>query len=346
VAAIAAYNAARFGSPAEFGLRYTLTGFDIHDGKLGHLSFLGPGLWYYVLQPLRPRIEFPFVWLGPPPFYPASVPALYEAPEKVAGVVWSVPFVLVLAAVPALRRRRALALLVGVAIVCGALMMAFAAFYQPVATQRYEVDFLAFLAPAAAITWLVLLAGARRRRRLLAVGFAVLAAWTALVGAATSLVGYDDALRVHHRGTWAALRGVFSPVPAVAASIAGRPLITAVDHDPVDARPWSLRKLDLDGAAFAIDSRGASLQVFARHAVSAELHATLRRGPGAPPGSLGLRVAANGRTATTRTLDAVTLPLTLRSGRNNVTLQPLLSDNRGGYRVLEVSDVRVRERGG
>jgi hypothetical protein len=328
--AVAAYNWLRFDSPLEFGLRYTLTGFDIHDGKLGHVSFLGPGLWYYLLQPLRPRVQFPFLWLGPPPYYPGPIPAAYEAPEKVAGIVWSLPFLLVLAAVPLLLRRRprAATAAVGSAIACGLALMAFEAAYQPVATQRYEVDFLVFLAPAAAFTWLLV---ARRRLAWLA---GALIAWSALVGVATSLVGYDDALRRHHAGTWSALESAFSPVADAAAALAGRPLVAAVDHDPVGPRPWHVLSADLDGAAFSVRDTPVAVQVVAAHAMTAEMTGRLT-GP-------GLVVATAGATAGRRLAadGSFGVSVHLRGGRNEVVLRQA----RPGRRPTAVAGLRLRER--
>lgn len=347
VAGIGVYNAMRFGSPAEFGLRYTLTGFDIR-GKLGHAGFLGPGLWYYLLQPIRPRVEFPFLWLGPPPYYPWSVPAAYEAPERVAGVLWTLPLLALLAAVPTVLRRRArpAAALLAVAVACGAVLMAFEAAYQPVATQRYEADFLAYLVPATALAWLLATALASgRARRTLAWGGGVLAAWTILVGLAISLVGYDNPLRIHHRGTWNALRSVTSPIATATATLAGRPMVAAVDGDPVSPRPWRLASLDLDGAGFGIDASGAAIDVIAPRAMRARLTATLAPGRDAPAGiPLRLRVADGGelpvRGAATEVL------VTLRRGRNELRLTPLARVDLGGSDVVAVSDLRLRDAAG
>ena len=53
------YNAARFGSPFEFGTRYQLTVIDVlHQGV--HLSRVPLGLWYYLANPVVFLSEFPY----------------------------------------------------------------------------------------------------------------------------------------------------------------------------------------------------------------------------------------------------------------------------------------------
>lgn len=54
------YNAARFGSPFDFGASYNLTSNDMtHRGF--HFARLIPGLWSYLFQPANINIEFPFI---------------------------------------------------------------------------------------------------------------------------------------------------------------------------------------------------------------------------------------------------------------------------------------------
>ena len=57
-----AYNAARFGSPFEFGQTWQLTLEDIHYNRV-RLRDLPPALYYYYLDGLRLTAEFPFVTL-------------------------------------------------------------------------------------------------------------------------------------------------------------------------------------------------------------------------------------------------------------------------------------------
>lgn len=61
-AALMAYNAARFGSPFEFGQTWQLTLEDIHYNR-PRLRDLLPAVYYYYLDGLRLTAEFPFVAL-------------------------------------------------------------------------------------------------------------------------------------------------------------------------------------------------------------------------------------------------------------------------------------------
>lgn len=54
------YNAARFGSPFDFGATYNLTTNDMTKRKF-HFARLIPGLWSFLFQPPSVSIEFPFI---------------------------------------------------------------------------------------------------------------------------------------------------------------------------------------------------------------------------------------------------------------------------------------------
>lgn len=62
-ALIMKYNAARFGSPFEFGAVYQLTVSDIHANKL-RLSNIPAAIYHYFFQMPRPRNAFPFIDTG------------------------------------------------------------------------------------------------------------------------------------------------------------------------------------------------------------------------------------------------------------------------------------------
>jgi hypothetical protein len=61
--AVLAFNAARFGSPFEFGNTYQLTVSDISKNKL-RISDLWPSFYHYFLQPLGSSPGYPFVGLS------------------------------------------------------------------------------------------------------------------------------------------------------------------------------------------------------------------------------------------------------------------------------------------
>ena len=62
-AGIMAYNAARFGSPLEFGQTWQLTLEDIHYNGL-QLRDLGQAIYYYFFEGLRLTPQFPYITLG------------------------------------------------------------------------------------------------------------------------------------------------------------------------------------------------------------------------------------------------------------------------------------------
>ena len=105
VAALAAYNAARFGSPTEFGVRYQLAG--IHSSKvLGEMfaaRYVPANVYRALFNELTLLPEFPYVRPS------ARRWELHEhfISDPVAGVAWSAPF-LAFALVPPLAAARRL----------------------------------------------------------------------------------------------------------------------------------------------------------------------------------------------------------------------------------------------
>ncbi|MBQ9196844.1 MAG: hypothetical protein IJ157_06330 [Clostridia bacterium] len=102
-AAIMAYNAARFGSPLEFGQTWQLTLEDIHYNRVS-LRELGQAIHYYFLDGLRLSPEFPFISPGSA-FVNHTGNWFYHVVNAGAltmPVTWGVPL---LAALPDKRRR-------------------------------------------------------------------------------------------------------------------------------------------------------------------------------------------------------------------------------------------------
>lgn len=107
IACLGWYNAARFGSPFEFGVRYQLTGMDLDRDYSDAFSVLNVpiNLYTYALTGVEPVTAFPWVLpvLGhtsPPPLAWASLhipgaegltPSLYYA-EQVTGLLYALPF--------------------------------------------------------------------------------------------------------------------------------------------------------------------------------------------------------------------------------------------------------------
>ena len=139
------YNAARFGSPFEFGARYQLTAIDaLHQGV--HLSRVPLGLWYYLANPVQFTPEFPYT-------YPRSVATRYTGmlyiESQTGGAFVLIPLTLVLL-VPRIvctaRKSRALYASCMAGAVC---MAGFDAVYGGV-IMRYQIDLRLFLVVAAA----------------------------------------------------------------------------------------------------------------------------------------------------------------------------------------------------
>ncbi len=99
---VAGYNALRFGSPFDFGIRYQITVSDIRFNKLSNFVQVINGLYHYYLQPLSFDLNFPFFHVV------SKIPSAayqYSFNYPAAGifnfpVMWVLP-----AAVPLLRRR-------------------------------------------------------------------------------------------------------------------------------------------------------------------------------------------------------------------------------------------------
>jgi hypothetical protein len=215
---LAAYNAARFGSPFEFGTRYQLSG--NHPHALLWLDPRGvlPGLYFNFLAPPSLRLDFPFVFLERR--YPGTLPPGYFGPELIAGVLVLAPFLLLLlAARPLLRRGGSapgpgpttVALLAAV----GVLNPLVTSFLIGAANQRYETDFVSFLVVPALVVWLLARARFAPRssaRRRLAAGMGFTMAWAAVAALALSLTGYEDSLRRANPGLFHRIEQRFEPL--------------------------------------------------------------------------------------------------------------------------------------
>jgi hypothetical protein len=101
------YNAARFGSPFEFGVRYQLTGMDLNRDYRQAFSILNVpiNLYTYLFTRVQPVDAFPWIrpvlgHTGPPPLAWAALhipgasaltPSLYYS-EQVTGILIAFPF--------------------------------------------------------------------------------------------------------------------------------------------------------------------------------------------------------------------------------------------------------------
>jgi hypothetical protein len=279
-ALLLAYNAARFGTPLEFGQKYQLSAFDQTHRALGELSYLAPGLFYYLVLPPRLLATFPFLGLGPPR-YPWGLPAGYTGVEMTAGVLPMIPLLAGLVLLPFTARRwdPGLRRIAGAMVATAALTIVLLAFMIWGTTQRYEADFVSLLLIPALLVWYTALVRARRRGwpRWLAVaaGSAALL-WGGVAGLAASFRGYTDGLAAYHPQLYRAFVDAFSPLSRVVASAKGGPVITRIDSTSnVDAdttadadRDWG--SLGLGRFAFDLTTDRVTLTVASpghRHAV-------------------------------------------------------------------------------
>ena len=133
--AIGIYNYERFGSPAEFGIRYLLTGKNQNRIKLDAAN-IPPSAHYLLTAKPQTSPIFPFVRL---PWPPEDIPRPKEFfLEPSIGIIWLAPFLPALLLMPALGRSAIPAALL-TAVAVGVFVFLAATGWS---TQRYEADFL------------------------------------------------------------------------------------------------------------------------------------------------------------------------------------------------------------
>jgi hypothetical protein len=216
VALLGLYNYARFGSVTEFGMHYTLQGFQsAQEYAFYNLSRVPAGLFYYLLVPPRASAVFPFLHLDPGAYL--RPPRGYYL-EPVAGVFVHTPLLLILPLAPMLMRRlrgadAGLGLFTGGLLAVGLLFIGL--FALAAGTMRYEVDFATFLLVPALLLWATLLRDVRHNRseRVLATAaFLVFLVITVLCNTAFSITGYYNNLKVGSPSTYEAIHNVFRPL--------------------------------------------------------------------------------------------------------------------------------------
>jgi 4-amino-4-deoxy-L-arabinose transferase-like glycosyltransferase len=206
------YNYARFGSPTEFGINYTLQGVHPKVYQFFSLRRLPYGLLYYTVVPVNWSATFPFahlrpeLWLTPPSY-------LYVEPT--AGLLAHSPILVILGALAWHRpQNNPHVVTLFVSLLLGfALLLLFAVTGT---TMRYEVDFATFFVLPALLLWGHTLQETRSRSavrgRWLEAAFVVLLVVSVLSNLFISFTGYYDNLKASRPQTYEALRGFFSPI--------------------------------------------------------------------------------------------------------------------------------------
>jgi hypothetical protein len=357
------YNAARFSGPLDFGNRWQTSGKDVRHIPFNDISNLPPALYGYLLAPLHLTVGFPYIHLPPPPSAPFSLKKGFGA-EPTGSVVWAVPFTL-LALVFAARRRRPaagqdpgdVAGVPGVRpvvlslIAVATLVLATGVYGVPGYTERYELDFLPWLVMAATLGWAALIrhASTARRAAWWRRGGMALAAWGILVGVATSFTGYYDSFNYFEQGRYRALERAFSPLPTLAAKIAGRPMLAGIVAVPngYNTTHESYTKLDIPGPGIPLQpEQTADLTIVSPDARDARLtFRAVTRAPGTF--AVSQTGAGEGTPVLVQGGDAGTLPLHLKRGVNYVAISltmgadvPPAAD--GSLPTVELRDVYVR----
>jgi hypothetical protein len=330
--ALAAYNQARFGSPLNYGTQYQLGGSDLYGAHFGALSYLPPGLWFYLLTPPRIGAMFPFIFINYPQVaYPLSLPAhYYPLSEETGGLLAMAPISLFLPALPWIWRRGpallgALALPLLAAAAAGVLCLLFLSYEFFSTTERYATDYTTLLLLGALAAWLALSSRARGRRRwLLRAGGALLAVWGCMTGIAISLQELQK-----HPGTWRALVNLSSPLATAITAVAGHPVLAEVEAQILERSPASYTNIGTEATGFSLDAGGhATLTIISPSDRTAELAADVTAGPALAPGaSLAVRIRGPGDASHSYPLPAggghARIPVSVRTGVNRLVLSPI-----------------------
>jgi uncharacterized membrane protein YfcA len=331
-----------------------MAGMDVTKRASPSLSYLLPGLYYFVVAPVRVLLTFPFVSLPPGPNYPFHVPALYDGVEPTGGLLFLAPLVLILFAVPFLRRRGRLdpqlTVVVAALTLIGLLLIVVASVTFWGTTQRYEVDFTAILVVAALAVWFAVRAGTgrRRSRRFATAGGIVLIVWSSLFGLALGFTGSGVPLSSGHPALWQDLTTTLSPVSRAMAAITGGARIAAVEAPRGVNRPGpNYFRVGDENTDFYMDWQPVLARLVVPTGGRVTLAADAFRGPGAPRADrLEIVAAVDGRTqAVAPVADGpMKLPLHIDGGIHDVALFPRLHGSETRPELALLQNLRIADR--
>ena len=332
---LAWYNHVRFGGFTNFGERYELAGIDQTKAPFYKLSWVLPGLFTYLVLPVRIALTFPHAFLQTaandpfplPKGYAGAIPPLVGEPT--GGILTTMPITLLLFGIPLLWRQRRSGerlpllaatglLILGLAIVT---LVSWALFGT---TERYEVDFVSLLLIPAFLVWAMLLGRTRPKtagRRAWAVVGVVLTMIGAAIGTAISFTGYYDFLRIEHPAVFNAMERVTAPFATVATIVGGNPQIARIDDGTLPVTPSRGNfGFSEDHATAWLGSLPLSLSVLSPGDRHTAIFATVSPGPGAPPlSSVAINALSQGRSATVPLIGRrVRFPVSLHWGLNRV----------------------------
>jgi hypothetical protein len=154
-AGVALYNAERFGSPLDFGMRYQLAGVYVARLHAFSATYVGTNLRFYLFQAVRWSGVFPFAHEPPPGVLPAN----HGGTEHISGALLNAPILWAALAVPVFVRSagpgRAFVLLSASAAWAALASLALLSFFFG-ACSRYQFEFVPELALLAAFGVLAL----------------------------------------------------------------------------------------------------------------------------------------------------------------------------------------------
>ena len=214
IAAVAAYNYARFGNPLEFGLRYQLADAPYQNVRLSLVNE-APGIYYMLFCPPRLTPEFPFVrlaWRQPFDSDKNTMPAHYFL-EPTAGIAELSPLACLAILLPFSRRRLGsrisffLAAIAACALGCLVFIAA-----TGLTSQRFEADFAPFLVLVGCVAACTLLGSLQKRARILGTAVLVFLLLSSIgANAALALQGPYDQFVQASPGKFVGLAKWFSP---------------------------------------------------------------------------------------------------------------------------------------
>ncbi len=289
IALLGAYDQARFGNPFEYGTKYQINGVSSFNAHFGEIAYLLPGLWSYVITPLRLTALFPFLTINYPQVsYPLSLPAHY-APlsEETGGLFMMAPIVIFLAALPWMWRRRPawlgslapfLLAMAAVGIAC----MVFLAYEIYTTSERYESDYMTLLVFGGLAVWLALSRQLHGRgRRLARASGAVLALWSCLAGLAISYQEIET-----HASTWRTLVNLGAPLSTAIAALAGHPVLADVYSPSAERSPPSYGNIGSEVNGFSLTATNrADVTIVSPNARNDALLANTTPGPALAAGA-------------------------------------------------------------
>jgi len=217
------YNAARFGDPLEFGVRYQLTHVDMAGKKVcslcsfPELSRFANNIGHYLFWPLQVRSTFPFFDAMPARLDPAvSWPTPGNMTEQIIGIAPLAPLMILGTFIAFLLALRPGPKGVALQVMAGAWLIVFGLSSCWWIVARYSLDFMLLMSAASALcieTALTRLRATTIRFAPIRAAVAALACYSILTGILLGFVGPGDAFQRANPAVFGRVAGWFSSSP-------------------------------------------------------------------------------------------------------------------------------------